>query len=342
MRSVIAFSIGLLVSAQPLVQAQAPAPAAQILPADQLDQLLAPIALYPDPLIALILPAATFPSDVAAAAQYIANGGDPAQTDAQPWDASIKALAHYPQVLQWMYANLAWTQQLGQAYVAQSQDVMQSIQQLRRKALAAGTLRSTPQEQVIVEENDIRIVPAQPDTLYVPSYNPDLVYGDEGGGPGLIDYGIGYPMGPWLDYDLNWDTFGIWIGGPWHRGWDWGHPGWRMHGPGRPWRPGPRTHYGSGGWFGVNRPASFGHWPAGAHAVSHVAAPSVRAPAYRPPERGWSPAAEPRGGVFGGYSRGSDARASSERGQASRGFSAPMRSAPSPSRGGGGGGERRH
>jgi len=341
MRSLIAFSIGLLAGALPLAQAQAPAPAAQILAGDQLDQLLAPIALYPDPLIALILPAATFPSDLAAAAQYVGSGGDPAQADAQPWDASVKALTHYPQVLQWMYANMAWTQQLGQAYAAQSQEVMQSIQQLRRKALAAGTLVSTPQEQVITEENDIRIVPAQPDTIYVPSYNPDLVFGDESNEPGLIDYGIGYPMGPWLDYDLNWDTFGIWIGAPWHRGWDWGHPGWRNHGPGHPWQPGPHDHFGHDARFGVTRPAAFGHPPAGPRAASRVAAPQFHAPAYRPPERGWTQAAQPRGGAFGGYSRGGDARASSQRGQESRASAAPMRSAPSRG-GGGGGGERRH
>jgi hypothetical protein len=336
MRSVVAFSVGLLLGILPLAaQAQSPAPAGQILGADQLDQLLAPIALYPDPLIALILPASTVPSDVAAAAQYLTGGGDPSQIDSQAWDPSVKALAHYPQVLEWMNANTPWTQQLGQAYIAEPRDVMQSIQQLRAKALAAGTLVSTPQEQVISEDNDIRIVPAQPSTIYVPSYDPNLVYGEEPSEPGLIDYGIAYPMGPWLDYDLDWDTFGIWIGGPWHAGWDWGHPGWRTHGPGRPWRPDPGAHFGHGGSFGVTHPASFGHPPAAPRAAPHVLAPQARAPAYRPPERGWGQAPQPHGGAFGGYSRGSDARAASQRGGQSRAFAAPTRSAPS------GGGERR-
>jgi hypothetical protein len=314
----------------------------QLLGTDQLDQLAAPIALYPDPLIALVLPASTIPSDLAAAAQYLSGGGDPSQIDSQPWDSSVKALAHYPQVLDWMNANLPWTQQLGQAYVAQPRDVMESIQQLRRKALAAGTLVSTPQEQVISEDNDIRIVPAQPNTIYVPSYNPDQVYGEDPGEPNLIGYGTAYPMGPWLNYDLDWDNFGIWIGGPWHPGWDWGHPGWRAHGPGHAWRPGPGGDFGHRASFGVTHPAPFGHPPVGRGSVAHGFAPQAQAPSYRPPERGWSQAPQPHGGAFGGYSRGSDARAAGERGRESRSFAAPARSAPSRSAPPGGGGERRH
>jgi hypothetical protein len=135
---------------------------------EQLDQMLAPIALYPDPLIALILPASTDPSDIALAAQYLAANGDPSGIDAQTWDPSVKGLAHYPDVLKWMNDNLDWTRALGAAFAMQPADVMKSVQQLRAKAKASGTLVDTPQQQVDVEGDDIRIVPTQQDTIYVP------------------------------------------------------------------------------------------------------------------------------------------------------------------------------
>src|SRR5436190_17519524 len=99
--------------------ATVPAGAAALFTAEQLDQLLGPIALYPDALIALILPAATQSSDVVLAARYLSNGEGAAQIDDQPWDDSVKALAHYPEVVKWMDQNLAWTKQLGDAFVAQ-------------------------------------------------------------------------------------------------------------------------------------------------------------------------------------------------------------------------------
>src|SRR5580693_6264083 len=111
---------------------------------EQLDQMVGPIALYPDPLIALILPASTVPSDLSAAAQYLASNGDPSQVDAQSWDQSVKGLAHYPDVLKWMNDNISWTQTLGAAFAMQPADVMKSIQQLRAEAQAAGTLVNTP------------------------------------------------------------------------------------------------------------------------------------------------------------------------------------------------------
>ena len=177
----------------------------------ELDQMVGPIALYPDPLIALMLPASTVPSDITAAAQYLASNGDPSQVDSQSWDQSVKGLAHYPDVLKWMNDNLDWTQALGAAFAMQPADVMKSIQQMRAKAVAAGTLVDTPQQQVDDEGDDIRIVPTQQDMIYVPQYDADDVYDVPSGYDGpFISFGIGYPVGPWLAYECDWDDFGIW------------------------------------------------------------------------------------------------------------------------------------
>jgi hypothetical protein len=200
-----------------------------------LDKLLAPIALYPDPLIALILPASTAPSDVTLAARYLEANGDPAQIENQSWDDSVKALAHYPDVVKWMDANLEWTQALGAAFVRQPADVMKSVQRLRAQARAAGTLVDTPQQDVVMEDDNIAIVPAQPDVIYVPEYDPEVVYVERG--PPLVFDG-GWPVGVWLGFECDWDDGGIRCG-EWHRDWDWR----RRHfagDAGRPWRPDPR------------------------------------------------------------------------------------------------------
>jgi hypothetical protein len=197
----------------------AQAPNTQYTP-EQLDQLVGPIALYPDPLVALILPASTSPSDIGLAAQYIASGGNPAGIDSQPWDQSVKGLAHYPDVLNWMNDNLDWTQTLGAAFAMQPADVMKSIQQQRAKARANGTLVDTPQQRVDIEGDDIRIVPADPGTIYVPEYDADEVYdlSADAEGP-FISFSVGYPVGPWLGFECDWDDYGIWFG-HWRPGWD--------------------------------------------------------------------------------------------------------------------------
>ena len=210
--------------------------------AEQLDQMLGPVALYPDPLIALILPASTAPTDLTLAANYLAGHGSPDAIDAQPWDPSIKGLARYPDVVKWMNENLDWTQALGAAFARQPADVMKSIQQLRAQARAAGTLVDTPQQVVAMAGDSIRIVPAQTNVIYVPRYDPALVYetpvGD--GGP-LITFGIGFPSGVWLGYQPDWDNFGIWVG-PWSGGWayrrEWRQPGGGNHW--QNWHPDPR------------------------------------------------------------------------------------------------------
>jgi len=194
-----------------------PMPAYQPLSDSQLDQLLGPIALYPDPLIAQILPASTFPTQIVLADRYISGGGDPNQIDQQPWDSSVQALARYPNVLQWMDENLNWTTELGQAFVNQQQDVMASIQRLRQSAYNLGNLQSTPQQQVINDGGYIEIVPVGPQVIYVPVYQPDQVYYQPPDGAPFITFGIGCAIGAWLNCDFDWAHHNIIV-------WNHNHP----------------------------------------------------------------------------------------------------------------------
>jgi hypothetical protein len=165
---------------QDYAQAQ---PAAQPLTAEQLEQLVAPIALYPDTLVAQILAAATYPAQVVGADHWLQSQGyaSPDQiaygADAQTWDPSVKALTAFPQVLTMMDRDLQWTTDLGNAYYNQPQDVLESIQVLRQRAQAAGTLQNTPQEAVTDNQGYIELAPPNPQVVYVPVYNPWDVYG---------------------------------------------------------------------------------------------------------------------------------------------------------------------
>jgi len=164
-----------------------PSATAQALSAQDLGQLLAPIALYPDALLAQILTASTYPAEVAVADQWLqqmrAQGyGSPDQiaagADAQAdWDPSVKALTAFPDVLDMLNHNLAWTTALGNAYYNQPQDVMQTVQVLRDRAQRAGNLQTTPQEDVTDKQGYINIAPPNPEVVYVPTYNPWDVYG---------------------------------------------------------------------------------------------------------------------------------------------------------------------
>ena len=322
-------------------QAQAPvAPgAAPLLTPDALDQLLGPIALYPDSLIALILPASTGPSDIVLAARYVSANADPAQIPNQPWDDSVKALTRYPDLLQWLSQNLDWTTQLGDAFVAQPADVMDAIQQLRARARAAGTLVDTPQQQVVLDNGDISIEPTDANSLYMPEYDPDDVYdegyGDEGP---LITFGPAYPVGPWLDYGIDWRHRGVYRG-------DWRGGDYRGRGGAgnagianaSPWYPDPnraREVRSQGrGYAAVSRPKALPGVtiPHGTRAAGNLSRPAGR------DFTGWSRPAVPEaqgrlaapaevshepapqgGGLFNEYRRGSDARESSARGQLSR------------------------
>ena len=149
----------------------------------QLDSLTAPIALYPDALLAQVLMASTFPQDVQAAAAWSrANPnlkGDDAvkAVGAEPWDPSVQSLVAFPQALATMASKPDWSAQLGNAFLAQPNDVMDSVQRLRKQAQQAGNLKTTGQQKVIVEQSTIQIVPVNPQVVYVPTYNPTVVYG---------------------------------------------------------------------------------------------------------------------------------------------------------------------
>jgi hypothetical protein len=166
--------------------ASAAAPAAAV-PQQELDQLLAPIALYPDALVAQILMASTYPLEIVEAARWSkANPSvkDKALEDAmqkQTWDPAVKALTALPQVLGHMNENLSWTQKLGDAFLADQKAVMKTVQSLRAKAQAAGNLKSTPEQTVKTEQQagqTVYIIESpKPEVVYVPTYNPATVYG---------------------------------------------------------------------------------------------------------------------------------------------------------------------
>lgn len=151
--------------------------------AQQLDQLVAPIALYPDSLVAQVLTASTYPQQVSDADNWIhQNAGMPPDqmgpaVNAMPWDPSVKALTAFPSVLDNMARNYNWTAQLGNVYYNQPGDVMNAVQAMRYQAQQAGTLRTTPQERVYTDNGQIQIVPINPAVVYVPYYNPWRVYG---------------------------------------------------------------------------------------------------------------------------------------------------------------------
>jgi len=216
--------------AQPPVQAaQAPAYTQQT--PEQLQQLVAPIALYPDSLVAQILAASTFPEQVVEADRWVQahldlKGDALGQAvDQQPWDPSVKALAPFPSVLGNMDKNLSWTSSLGDAYYNQEQDVMDAVQVMRQKAEDAGNLKSTPQQTVTTQDSTISIQPANPDTVYIPAYDPWLVYGGPiGPWPGWYPYPGIWFGGPYLSFGLG---FGIGFYGGY--GWGWGHWGFDWH-----------------------------------------------------------------------------------------------------------------
>jgi len=203
---------------------------------DELDQLLAPIALYPDQLLSQILIAATYPLEVVEAERFVQqNPGlkgdalDQALAD-KNWDPSVQSLAAYPQVLAMMNDNLEWMQRLGDAFLSDQARVMDTVQSLRQKALAAGNLQSTPQLSVTTQGDDIVIDTPQPDVVYVPVYNPQIIYGPW--------WAPAYP--PWFwcppsDYGYPFCpvyTVGIVFGAPWpiwYNHWGWAHPHWHGH-----------------------------------------------------------------------------------------------------------------
>lgn len=185
----------------------------------ELADLLGPIALYPDALISLILPAATVPADVVLGARFVASGGDLAVLEGKPWDSSVKALTRYPDTLRWLDENLEWTGQVGDAFVEQPVEVMETIQALRAKARAMGNLVDTPEQRIVQDDADIRIVPAQPEYIYEPRYDPAVVYVERPSAGPLLYFSAAHRIGSWLNFDFDWRHRRLYRG-DWHEGWD--------------------------------------------------------------------------------------------------------------------------
>jgi hypothetical protein len=152
---------------------------------EEIDQVVAPIALYPDNLLAQVLAASTYPLEIVQAARFVQQNKDlkgeklMAASKDKDWDPSVKAMLEFPDVLLMMNEKLEWTEKLGNAFLSQQKDVMASVQRLRKKAQESGNLKTTKEQKVIVEEQTkvIVIEPANPQVVYVPTYNPVVVYG---------------------------------------------------------------------------------------------------------------------------------------------------------------------
>lgn len=214
---------------------QAPPPEQPLNP-QQLQDLVAPIALYPDNLLSEILAASTYPIEVVEAQQWLQQHrkwkGQKLMDEAknQNWDPSVQALVAFPEVLARLNQDIRWTTDLGNAFLAQQADVMNAVQQLRMKAQANGKLQSTPQENVTTEtqggQTVIEIAPPEPGVVYVPDYNPEYVWGPPAYGyyPPLLYPGLDVGFGYYPGIDL-----GLYFGGGWGLyggfGWGWG-PNW--------------------------------------------------------------------------------------------------------------------
>jgi hypothetical protein len=301
---------------------------------EQMQRLVAPIALYPDSLVAQILAAATFPDEVVEADRWVQANPDlkgQALGDAvnqQPWDPSVKALCTFPSVLGNMDKNLSWTSTLGDAYYNQQQDVMDAVQVMRRKAQDAGALKTSQQEVVKDDGPNIVVEPADPDVVYLPAYDPWLVYGYPiVAWPGWYPYPGIWFGGPYLSFGIG---FGIgWWGG---YGWGWGHWGFDWHNHYAVFNHGryysqSRTFYNRGNYArgGVGRGADGvrgGTDGARGGGEFHGGAAPRPFEGDRQAARGY---AAPRGesgvhsGVFSGYDHGGESRSYSSRGQSSFG-----------------------
>jgi hypothetical protein len=285
---------------------QAPPQAAQQSP-EQLQQLVAPIALYPDGLIAQILPAATYPAEVVEAEKWLEQHKDltgealAKEVDKQSWDPSVKALTQFPAVLANMNQNLAWTSELGDVYANQQQDVTNAIQTMRQRAQQAGNLKTTPQEKVVTKDQSIVIEPAAPDVVYVPQYDPWLAYGDP-----LAVFPGWYPY-PGLFWDGPGIGFGLGFGIGFFGGFGWGWHNW-----GFDWRHGGRVVYNHNTYSshsrtivnrnGFNRGAFRGGSFGGRESIGNSRA-----------------TAGTHSGAFSGFDHGGMVRSNSSRGQSSFG-----------------------
>ncbi len=278
---------------------------------EQLQQLVAPIALYPDSLVAQILAAAAFPDQIVEADRWLQDhrnlqGQQLAdEVNQQPWDPSVKALTEFPAVLSNMDKNLSWTSSLGDAYVNDQADVMNAIQTMRQRAQAAGNLNSTPQETVVNNGPAIAIQPANPQIVYVPQYDPWLVYGPPlVAWPGWYWYPGLYITAPGILWGAG---FGIGLFAGF--GWGWGHWGFDWGRRAVLFNRGPYVVHSN---TFVNRNTF----------VNNRAAYNNRFQAFHGQE-GFrsSPQAAPHAGAFSGYNHAGATRGFSERGFSSFGAS---------------------
>ncbi len=297
-----------------------PEPPAAPLPqhsTQDLEQLVAPIALYPDPLVAQILAGATHPTEIVEADRWLQQNPDlkgeslATAVDTQSWDPSVKALTQLPGLLGMMDKNLSWTSSLGEAYVNGQQNVLDAVQAMRQRAQQAGNLKSTQQESVTTDGNSIVIEPADPQVVYVPEYDPWVVYGDP------LAYYPGWTGVPGFYYDGPGIWFGLGIGIGLYGGFGWGWQSW-----GTDWH---RHYLDHGDHPYVPHSREFGdqHGFAGGHSGFDHYGGSYRGGSYH--YAGGSGAFH--GGsfdgmhssAFSGFNHGGDARGFSSRGRASFG-----------------------
>lgn len=228
--------VPLLASALLVAQPPAPSPqaSAPLLSPQQLDTLVAPIALYPDALLSQVLVASTYPLEIAEEAQWLQQNSNlqgSQLVDAarqQNWDPSIQALVVFPDVVNRLNSDIRWTTDIGNVFLAQQADVMNAVQRMRAQAMAAGKLRSNQEQTVTTEmqgdQSAIDIQPANPQVVYVPCYNPQYIWGPPAYGYyppwdyADIGYGLGYGFGPGI-------YIGGFFGGLGWGGWGWG-PNW--------------------------------------------------------------------------------------------------------------------
>jgi hypothetical protein len=236
--ALIAFLLVHTAAAHPQQQASPPPAAAgsqSTFTPQQLDDLVAPVALYPDPILSQVLAASTYPIEIAEAEQWLRDHPKwkPSklmdEAKKQNWDPSIQGLVAFPDVLARLSGDISYTTQLGNAFLAQQADVMQAVQRMRAQAQKKGTLKSTPQETVATQDqngqNAITIEPTDPNVWYVPYYNPLYVWGPPVWGvyPPLLYPGIdiGWGWYPGIDIGLYFGGWGGWGWGGWGWGFDW-------------------------------------------------------------------------------------------------------------------------
>jgi hypothetical protein len=296
-------------------QSQAPAAGNT---SQELQQLVAPIALYPDALVAQILAASTYPTQIVEAERWMQSHSNlkgeelAKEVDKQNWDPSIKAMTQFPSVLENMDRNLSWTSSLGEVYISQPQDVTDAVQTLRQQARSAGHLNDTEQEKVTSQGNTIIIEPANPEVVYVPAYDPWLVYGAP-----IVAYPGWYPM-PGIFWGGPGISFGIGFGIGFFGGFGWGWHHWGYDWPGRraffdhhEWVSHSRDFGHEGFHHGDFGHSGFGHGNVGHGGFDHGGGfHGSSAPHFQPGTRS---------GAFSGFDHGGNARGFSSRGRSSFG-----------------------